>query len=114
VAVVAAAQAQSESADAKALEQRTADTAVIDSLKLQCGELQNALARSTSSSTSELEHADTQSQQALQQLQHEHSVEMTRLQSDPTALQQQLDQQVNSCLLNLHTQRSDYHTLHTA
>jgi hypothetical protein len=113
VAAVAAAQAQSESADATAVEQQAADTAVIDSLKLQCTELHDALARS-SSSTSNIERANTQSQQALQQLQQEHSAEVTRLECELTALQQQLDQQVSSCLLNLHTLCFDHHTTHTA
>ena len=100
---MATVQAHSDSAATAASEQQTADSAVIDSLKLQCTNLEAALARSSSSTTSELERAFAQSEQALQQLQQEHTADVTRLESELATLQQQLDQQVHCCLSNIHT-----------
>jgi hypothetical protein len=71
---------------------------VIDSLTLQCAKRQDALARSSSSSSSEVERATAQSEEALHQLQQEHCAEVTRLQGELATLQQQLDQQVHLIL----------------
>jgi chromosome segregation ATPase len=65
-------------------------SAALESLRLQCTELDDALAHSTT----ELERANTDSQQALQLLQEENSAEVTRLETELASLQQQYDAQV--------------------
>jgi peptidoglycan hydrolase CwlO-like protein len=59
--------------------------------------LQDALARSNSSNTSELESAKAQLEQTLQQLQ-QYKAEVTRLESELATLQQECSAQVHRIL----------------
>jgi hypothetical protein len=80
-------QSESEAATTTA---EMSHSAALESVRLQCAELEDALAHSTS----ERERSNAQSQQELQLLQEENSAAVTRLERELSALQQQYDAQV--------------------